>query len=599
MLNVNSARKEDEKLINREEIPLSFPPLSPFENRGNIILSGDFSGIKKDEFSFEQSLRIIELQPENERILDMADSQIINASKDLRKMPDNPLILSNLGMAFLNKGDLTQAEKLFKKALSIKPDLTIASLNLGNICEIKKEFQSALDIYNNLLQDNANDIRALANIGNIYLRDKKIKDAKDIFIRILKIDVDNIEARNKLAIIYIIQNKFDKSIAELRRCLKLNTNLPTIYNNLGIVYAISGSYKKAIETFKIALKLYPNFADAIKNLAVALRNTNEIGVSIELLEKYLSDNENLGARELLAKFYLETDQHGNALKCLTRVFDCAQRLNLPAIEIARLHNNLAVIHHGMGDFHKAETNYFLCVEKVGYVNHIIVQNLIDLYFYMHKPEKEREYVEILHEKFPTNEFYLFYMGRYHYYQDEIPEALACLIKFQEKNKKFAPAYAILSNIYTEYTSEYKKAIELNIDGLNHLPNNYTIINNLAYSYLMDDAVTNAKAILEKAKDITNNVYLTATRGLLEIKNDNIKEGRRLYNLAASLAHYNQKLSKEVEQKKNLELAKYYLKIKRYDIARDHLNKVLSVKLPDSIYAIQAKQFVEKHFKVYS
>jgi tetratricopeptide (TPR) repeat protein len=597
MLNANLPRNEEEKLITKEEIPLSLPTLSPFESRDNILLSGDFSVIKKEDFSFQQRDRIACLERKNETILEIAENQIENTSKDLKRMPNNPFILNNLGMAFLNKGNFTQAEELFKRALEIKHNLKIAALNLANLYKIKKEFGSALTIYNNLLKDDPNDIRALANIGNIYLRDKKIEEAQEIYKSILKIDVNNIETRNKLAIIHLTQNKFNDAIAELRKCLKLNTNLPAIYNNLGIAYTISGYHGKAVEAFKIALKLYPNFASAIRNLAVVLKNKNDIEASIELLEKYLLSNENLEIRELLSNFYLRTTQYQKALSNLTRVLDYAQRLGLPTPEIARLYNNLGVIHHDMGELQKAETNYLLCVEKVDYANHVIVQNLIDLYFHMHKPEKEKEYIEILHKKFETNNFYLFYLGRYNFYQGEISETSKYLKNFLEQNKKFAPAYALLSTVYTEFTYEYKKAIELNIDGLNNLPNNWAIINNLAYSYLMDDDVINAKTILEKAKDITNNVFLTATRGLLEVRNGNLEEGRRLYNLAASMARYDERLNKEVEQKKNLELARYYFKIKRYDMAKDHLNKVLSTRFQNTVYAVQVKEFFDKYFSI--
>ena len=102
---------------------------------------------------------------------------------------------------------------------------------------------------------------------------------------------------------------------------------------------------------------------------------------------------------------------------------------------------------------------------------------------------------------------------------------------------------------------------------------------------------NAKAILDQVANVNDNVFLTATKGLLAIKQNNLEEGRRLYNSAYELAT-GKWLQGRVLQKKNLELAKYYIKNNQKEEAKDCLNKVIEVKIGDSVYAEQAEKLLK-------
>ena len=82
-------------------------------------------------------------------------------------------------------------------------------------------------------------------------------------------------------------------------------------------------------------------------------------------------------------------------------------------------------------------------------------------------------------------------------------------------------------------------------------------------------------MLDKVRDVSNNVFLTATRGLFKLKEGDVEEGSRLYNLAATFAP-NETLRKNVLQKKHLELARYYLENNRQYDAKINFEKPLLV-----------------------
>jgi len=183
---------------------------------------------------------------------------------------------------------------------------------------------------------------------------------------------------------------------------------------------------------------------------------------------------------------------------------------------------------------------------------------------------------------------------YRYFNtNKVRDSIISIRRFLKVNRKFPPAYALLSNIYSEYFNNYKAAILLNEEGYKYLPHEASIINNLTYSYLMNDEIDKAEEMLKNAKDTENNIFLNATRGLFNIKRGNIEEGRRLYNLAAQLAR-DEILYDLVLQKKYLELGRYYLNYGENKKAKSNIDKVFAIaRGKDTIFTIHAKELREK------
>lgn len=596
MLNPNIEKRNEERLIFREEVPVKGTAGSPFEMTDDIVLSGTISSLKKGQLTFRKGETEFSFSKNEELISILRGNQIQNDERDLRRSPNNPYLLNNLGLAYLGSGQLDKAIELFKQAIEAKHDFRVAALNLALVYLKKNKEEEAMNVYMDLLHDDPKDMPVLMNIGDIYTKNKKLVDARNIFEEILKKDPENIAARNRVGVIDLIESKYTKAISQFRKCLQVNLRSPSIYNNLGVAYGLTKSYKKAILSFKTALKMFPNYTSAIENLATTLRINNSLSDAIDLLENYLRKHEDIRIRELLSRFYAENGQHQKALRLLTVALSNTMKLPFSENEIARLHNNIGVVYTLMGDFKNAENHYLNCFEKAKQLNQVILTNIIDLYFAEHKIEKVKEYIDILHERFKGESIYFYYIALYNYYTWKFPEAIECLSKFLQTNKKFASAYSLLSFIFSEYLYEYKKAIELNREGMDYLPDNISIINNLVYNYLMNNDVNSARELLGKTKNVSasNDVFLTATRGLLKIKEGDIEAGRTLYNLAASLAT-NESLRRNVLQKKHLELARYYLANNKENEAKISLKKTLSIKPKESIYAKQAYELYEKYF----
>lgn len=594
MLNPNTEKRNEERLIFTEEVPLKGAVSSPFENNNDLVLSGTIASLGKGQLAFRKGESGFSSWKDERLVFALRANQIDNAAKDLTKFPGNPYLLNNLGLAYLGSGQQDKAIELFKQALEAKHDFREAALNLALVYIQNTREQEAMNIYETLLRKYPQDTRVLINVADIYIKTKKLLDARNILEDILRTDPVNIAAANRLGIIDLIERNYTKAISHFRKCLQIDVRLSSVYNNIGVAYGLAGSLRKAISSFKTAINISPNYVSAIENLATTLRINNDLSDAIDLLENYLRQHENIPIRELLARFYAESGQHHKALRLLSIALSNATKVGLSEDEAARLHNNIGVIYTLIGDLKNAETHYLDSLKKAKQANQIVLTNLIDLYFAEHRIEKAKEYIDFLHQAFEGANVYFYYLGLYNYHSQKVSEAVSSISSFLQRTKTFVSAYSVLSFIFSEHLYEYKKAIELNKEALKYLQGNIHIVNNLAYNYLMDNDINSARELLERVKSVTNHIFLTATNGLLKIKEGDIEEGSRLYNLAASFAP-NETLRQNILQKKHLELARYYWGVNKENDARTNLDKALVIKAKESVYARQALELREKLF----
>jgi tetratricopeptide (TPR) repeat protein len=105
--------------------------------------------------------------------------------------------------------------------------------------------------------------------------------------------------------------------------------------------------------------------------------------------------------------------------------------------------------------------------------------------------------------------------------------------------------------------EYDRGIEIGIFALHSNPKSFEILNNLAFAYSKKRKFKEARIALEKMKSLNPNDYfrtfLLATEGLLRMREGNIEDGKRLYDLA--IAHA---LDKKFPHLKDLAIYNYLL-----------------------------------------
>jgi len=145
----------------------------------------------------------------------------------------------NMGLAFKNLGDMTNAERKFKDAISIKPKAPEAHYNLASLygslgkhIEASKEFDISAKLFIGHVngpphQFYLDKARAHNQAGIVYIHSKKYEEALQQFEKSVKQNPKSLEARFNLAKL-LLEFKNDKVPAamHLKEALKLNPKTP-------------------------------------------------------------------------------------------------------------------------------------------------------------------------------------------------------------------------------------------------------------------------------------------------------------------------------------------------------------------------------------
>ena len=166
-------------------------------------------------------------------------------------------IKKNFDTAFKNhqKGDLDNAEILYKKILDIYPHHIPTLINLGLVFEQKKNFDESIKYYKKVISKNSNHTIALFNLASIHNNFGEYEKAIKLFKKVIEIDPNFISAQKNLAMIYMKHFDWERSEKIFFEVLKKNKNLTEIQYILFFISKI----KKIIKFEK-----NKNFAQAIQ-----------------------------------------------------------------------------------------------------------------------------------------------------------------------------------------------------------------------------------------------------------------------------------------------------------------------------------------------
>ena len=124
------------------------------------------------------------------------------------------------------------------------------------------------------------------------------------------------------------------------------------------------------------------------------------------------------------------------------------------------------------------------------------------------------------------------------------------------------------------------AIRVLSDGLLRFKGSLPIINNLAYTYLMEGNIGNAQKILNTIPaSASPHTELIATYGLFNLWKGDAEKGQWFYERAEALAAAEglKDKVKKVRQKKHLEMARMFLRLGATDEAEREVKRGLEIR----------------------
>jgi len=161
---------------------------------------------------------------------------------------------TNLANALLDRGQIVEAIKHYRKAVQLEADRATSHYNLG---------------------------RALVQQGRYEQAVEELQEA-------IRLDPQHAEAHGQLGVALFRLGRVDQAEQVCRRAVQLAPDNAEIVFNLGVLEAKRRRYNKAIDWFQQAVALEPDYAEAHYNLAAVFLEQDRPRQAIEHYRKALA-----------------------------------------------------------------------------------------------------------------------------------------------------------------------------------------------------------------------------------------------------------------------------------------------------------------------
>lgn len=177
-------------------------------------------------------------------------------------------------LAAQEKGDLEQAEGLYRKALALAPERPSVMNNLASVLFHLEKYGEANLLCERLIEMNPEDPVALLNSGNCRLRLALTEDALILYERALKIRPGNADALTNRGNALLELKMPEQALASHDQALAIKPDFAEALYNRGKALLVLGRPEEALASLDRALAAKPDYADAHNNRGNVLLKLN-------------------------------------------------------------------------------------------------------------------------------------------------------------------------------------------------------------------------------------------------------------------------------------------------------------------------------------
>lgn len=179
-----------------------------------------------------------------------------------RKNPNSVLVLNNLGLAHVNRGQSEEAFNCYARMLKVSGhpyDEATARMNLGNLYSDEGQPEEALIQFRRCLWINPALFteRVYNNLGLAYADLGRVDEAEAMYVRALDADPEYTPAMANLAAMYLRQKRHPEAGRVLERAAALDPEYLRVQVILGKFYLWQGDLEKAQEVFHHVRRIRP------------------------------------------------------------------------------------------------------------------------------------------------------------------------------------------------------------------------------------------------------------------------------------------------------------------------------------------------------
>lgn len=209
---------------------------------------------------------------------------------NLRHNPAGAPVWTNLGSAWLERGDCAEAIRCFTRAIALRPDYVEAYVNRCVAYDRSGEYALSLPDAEKAVVLKPGNAQAYNNRGTAYARNGRFAEAIRDYDKALTLKPDYAGAWCNRGVAFVNSNasKLPEAIRNFDTAITLAPDSPEAYNHRGAAYVKSGRMAEAMRDFARAIELKPDFAPAYANRAAACANNNRLAEAIRDFDRVVA-----------------------------------------------------------------------------------------------------------------------------------------------------------------------------------------------------------------------------------------------------------------------------------------------------------------------
>ncbi|MDH3376589.1 MAG: tetratricopeptide repeat protein [Gammaproteobacteria bacterium] len=217
-----------------------------------------------------------------------SDQAIELIQQALKAYPDQPIFLNSLGAAYSQIGQISEANDVFQRVVSVKDDYVEAHYNLGNTFRDLHRYEEAASEYQRVLDLDPGYVNAYNDIGLLHLGSQRYHEAIQQFKIALELEPARFDFHANLANALQSLGELESALIAIHNALALSPNDAKLHNNLGSIYHQQGETAEAIAAFRRSLELEARSLWPLYNLGFLLHQQGDHEQALPLFERAIA-----------------------------------------------------------------------------------------------------------------------------------------------------------------------------------------------------------------------------------------------------------------------------------------------------------------------
>jgi len=216
----------------------ALPDSLPWTSEDHVLLATYLIQTRDYPRAQESLNRALEMDPENSEayfqqgVLDLStgrpNAAVIHLEEAARLDPENPLPYLNLGIALIQLQEVREAIDPLRRALAIKGDILVGRMLLAQALAASDSIGPAQVEYENILQVDAGNAKALRGMGFCYIRQEAYAKAVEAYREATKAEPGNAEGWAGLGNANLGLKDWAAAETAFQKARNLDANNPTM-----------------------------------------------------------------------------------------------------------------------------------------------------------------------------------------------------------------------------------------------------------------------------------------------------------------------------------------------------------------------------------